>query len=67
MKPIPLSDFVAKVGQTQAAKELGMTQGAMCKALQSGREIYVEKRKGGLFAYEVKPFPSTAKHPVDKE
>lgn len=59
MRRIPLSEFSEEKGQTQAAKLLGLTQGALNKALRVGREIYViEQRDGSFTAEELRPFPS---------
>ncbi len=60
MKRTPLSEFAGKHGQSKAAELLGLTQGSLNKALHSGREVYVTRRKdGGYEAFEVKPFPSS--------
>lgn len=59
MRRIPLKEFAAEKGQTQAAKLLGLTQGALNKALRVGREIYVIELEGGKYtAEELRPFPS---------
>ncbi len=59
MRRIPLNEFAAEKGQTQAAKLLGLTQGALNKAMRVGREIYVTELKGGKYAAEeLRPFPS---------
>lgn len=65
MRRIPLNDFATERGQVQAASLLGMTQGALSKALRVGRSIYVtEHDDGTLTAEEVRPFPSQpAKQP----
>lgn len=61
MHRIPLSEFAEGKGQTQAARLLGLTQGALNKALRVGREIYViEQRDGSFTAEELRPFPSQA-------
>lgn len=59
MSRISLSDFAAKHGQHRAAELLGVTQGALNKALRVGRNIYVEERlDGSCAAEEVRQFPS---------
>jgi hypothetical protein len=59
MSRITLTEFAADMGQTKAATLLGMTQGALNKALRVGRDIYVTARQDGSFsAEEVRPFPS---------
>ncbi|WP_313489154.1 Cro/CI family transcriptional regulator [Stutzerimonas nitrititolerans] len=59
MRRIPLKEFAQAQGQTQAAKALGLTQGALNKALRVGREIYVIAHTDGTYtAEELRPFPS---------
>lgn len=59
MNRISLNDFVADVGQQRAAEQLGVTQGAISKAIRTGRMIFVEVIGDQKFkAEEVKPFPS---------
>lgn len=59
MSRITLTEFAIKKGQTKAARLLGMSQGALNKALRVGRDIYViEQADGSFFAEEVRPFPS---------
>ncbi len=60
MRRIPLNDFITeKKGQVPVAELLGMSQGALSKALRVGRSIYVtEHDDGTLTAEEVRPFPS---------
>ncbi|WP_019363408.1 Cro/CI family transcriptional regulator [Pseudomonas asplenii] len=61
MSRITLTQFADSKGQTKAAKLLGMTQGALNKALRVGRDIYVTELPDGSFqAEEVRPFPSQA-------
>ena len=53
-----ITQFAAEHGQTEAAALLGMTQGALSKAIRVGRDIYVTKSKDGTYsAEEVRPFP----------
>lgn len=59
MKRIPLSEFSEKHGQTEAAKLLGLTQGALSKALRVGRSVHVLAHDDGSYtAEEHRPFPS---------
>lgn len=60
MRRIPLNEFITeKKGQVPAAELLGMSQGALSKALRVGRSVFVTDHGDGTFtAEEVKPFPS---------
>jgi len=59
MHRIPLKEFAAEKGQTKAAALLGLTQGALNKALRVGRDIYVTCHEDGTYsAEEIKPFPT---------
>jgi hypothetical protein len=59
MKRIPLSEFAAEHGQSKAADLLGLTQGALSKAIRVGRDIVVISNDDGrLTALEQRPFPS---------
>jgi hypothetical protein len=59
MSRITLSEFALIKGQTNAAQLLGMSQGALNKALRVGRNIYVTESSDGSFrAEEVRAFPS---------
>ncbi|WXL27738.1 Cro/CI family transcriptional regulator [Ectopseudomonas mendocina] len=59
MKRTPLNEFVAERGQINAAVVLGVTQGAISKALRMKREIHVNQHDDGTFsADELRPFPS---------
>lgn len=61
MRSITLTQFAAEKGQTKGAELLGMTQGALNKALRVGRDIYVNEHDDGTFtAEERRPFPSQA-------
>ena len=54
---IPLAEF-AKGRQHIAARELGVQQAAISKALRVGREIFVTRHADGtVTATEVRPFP----------
>ena len=58
MKKISLSDYVKNHGQYKTAKRLGLTQGAISKALKGERNIYIyNNNKGKLRAVEIRPFP----------
>lgn len=60
MTTIPLSEFVEDKGQDEAAKSLGASQAAICKALKSGRVIFVQEDEPGVFsALELKGFPTS--------
>lgn len=55
---IPLGDF-AKGRQSIAARELGVTQVAISKAIGAGREIFVTRHADGtVTGTETRPFPS---------
>ncbi len=59
MKKNPLSDYVKEHGQAVAAKTIGVTQGAISKALDKGRNIFViYDEKGNVKAEEVRQFPA---------
>lgn len=59
MRRIPLHEFATEKGQVQAATLLGMSQGALSKALRVGRAVFVTEHEDGTFsAEETRPFPS---------
>ena len=59
MQSVPLSEFVASVGQIKAAAALRMSQGGISKALKAEREVYVTELSDGTYkAQELKPFPA---------
>ena len=58
---IPLQDYVAQNGQPKTAKEIGVTQGAISKALATKREIYVFNDNGKILAEEIRKFPASPK------
>lgn len=61
MSRVHIKEFARERGQTKAAEMLGLTQGALNKALRVGRDIYVtETPDGSVFAEEVRTFPSQA-------
>ncbi|WP_322364774.1 Cro/CI family transcriptional regulator [Pseudomonas sp. Teo4] len=56
---VPLKDFAKGHGQPHAASLLGMTQGALSKAIRIGRTVYVAQQTDGSFAaIELRSFPS---------
>jgi hypothetical protein len=58
MSRTPLSQFAETNGQTKTAFLLGMTQGALNKALRVGRDVYVTQHDNGTYtAEELRPFP----------
>ncbi|MDO7911371.1 Cro/CI family transcriptional regulator [Pseudomonas sp. 22-AL-CL-001] len=58
MSRIPLSQFAEQNGQTRAAVLLGMSQGALNKALRVGRDVHVIQHADGTYsAEELRPFP----------
>lgn len=57
MTRIPLAEFAAVSGQTETAKMLGVTQGALSKAIRQGRKIFVYQTPEKIVAEEVRPFP----------
>ncbi|WP_349016308.1 Cro/CI family transcriptional regulator [Pseudomonas sp. PS01303] len=59
MSSIQLKDFARERGQPEAAMLLGVTQGALSKAIRVGRNISVIPKPDGTFtAEETRPFPS---------
>ena len=62
MRRIPLNEFATEKGQVLAATLLGMSQGALSKALRVGRSVFVTEHEDGTFsAEELRPFPSQSK------
>lgn len=61
MSRVHIKLFAAQRGQSEAAALLGMTQGALSKAIRAGRDVYVTENTDGTFsAEEVRPFPCQA-------
>ncbi|WP_320110090.1 Cro/CI family transcriptional regulator [Pseudomonas sp. B21-053] len=59
MKRIHLKDFAKVRGQPEAASLLGITQGALSKAIRIGRDVLVIEHADGTFtAVETRSFPS---------
>lgn len=61
MEKIPLREYVKRHGQLKTARDLGVSQGAVSKALITGRNIYVFHDDGKLKAEEVRKFPALPK------
>ena len=59
MKRVHLKDFAKVRGQPEAASLLGITQGALSKAIRLGRDVSVTEHTDGTFtAIETRNFPS---------
>lgn len=59
MSTLHLKDFAKERGQPEAATLLGLTQGALSKAIRVGRHIIVTEEADGSFtAEERRPFPA---------
>ncbi|WP_024530244.1 Cro/CI family transcriptional regulator [Serratia fonticola] len=59
MQRMKLKDYANRFGQTKAAKDLGVYQSAIFKAISSERDITVTVHEDGtVSAEELKPFPS---------
>ncbi len=59
MSTLHLKEFAKKRGQPEAAILLGLTQGALSKAIRVGRLILVTEQADGSFtAEERRPFPA---------
>ncbi|WP_277592950.1 Cro/CI family transcriptional regulator [Pseudomonas chlororaphis] len=57
MQRIPLAEYAAR-RHALTASRLGMSQGALSKAIREGRSIFVLESDGGcISAVEEKPFP----------
>lgn len=62
MNRIPLSKFAEQSGQSYTAKVLGVTQGALSKAIRQGRKIFIYQLDNESFeAEEIRPFPTAKK------
>ena len=60
MKRVNLADYVDAHGQAKTAEAIGVTQGAISKALRVGRNIFINLHPDGkIEAEERRPFPST--------
>ena len=59
---ILLVDFVRSIGQEEAAKLIGASQGNISLALKKGRDVrIIEYEDGTVSAYELKPYPNFKK------
>ena len=59
MSSVQLRDFAKERGQPEAAMLLGLTQGALSKAIRVGRNVVVTCESDGTFsAEERRPFPA---------
>lgn len=59
MSSVHLKEFAGERGQPEAAQLLGITQGALSKALRVGRKIVVTIHDDGSFsAEETRSFPA---------
>ncbi|HGH2724395.1 TPA: Cro/CI family transcriptional regulator [Salmonella enterica subsp. enterica serovar Saintpaul] len=59
---ITLKDYTMRFGQTKTAKDLGVYQSAISKAIHAGRKIFLTiNADGSVYAEEIKPFPSNKK------
>lgn len=59
MSTFHLRDFAKERGQPEAASLLGLTQGALSKAIRVGRNVIVTHEADGSFtAEERRPFPA---------
>ncbi|WP_082440981.1 Cro/CI family transcriptional regulator [Pseudomonas syringae group genomosp. 7] len=59
MSTLHLRDFAKDRGQPEAASLLGLTQGALSKAIRVGRHIIVTHQADGTYtAEERRPFPA---------
>lgn len=60
MKRVNLAEYVDAHGQAKTAEAIGVTQGAISKALRVGRKIFINQLPNGkVEAEETRPFPST--------
>ena len=62
MKKMTLRDYARLHGQAKTAKDFGVIQCAISKAIRTGRNIFVTvMNDGSVKAEELKPFPGTRK------
>lgn len=63
---ITLKDYAMRFGQTKTAKDLGVYQSAINKAIHAGRKIFLTiNADGSVYAEEVKPFPSNKNNSIN--
>ena len=60
MKKMSLFEYAELNGQEKAAIAIGVTQGAISKALKASRNIFVTENNGEIKAEEIRPFPAKA-------
>jgi len=59
---ISLAQYVSEVGQTNAARAIGVHQTAISKAVRVGRQIFIDRLPdGGVKAIEIREFPHQKK------
>ena len=58
MKKMSLLEYAELNGQEKAALAIGVTQGAISRALKAGRNIFVTENNGKIKAEEIRPFPA---------
>ena len=62
MNRMTLEDYAKIHGQAKAAKDFGVIQCAISKAIRTGRQIFVTVQSDGTVkGEELKPFPSIKK------
>ncbi len=62
MKRMTLADYAKIHGQAKAARDFGVIQCAISKAIRNGRNIFVTVLPDGrVKGEELRPFPSTKK------
>lgn len=58
---ITLREFAKECGQQNAADQLGISQYAISKAVNSNRKIFIYKQDNKISAIEERPFPARIK------
>ncbi|MCK3656418.1 Cro/Cl family transcriptional regulator [Pasteurellaceae bacterium Macca] len=63
MKRISLDEYAKTHGQGKTARDLNVTQAAICKALQAKRNIHIFVDSAGsvIRGEEIRPFPHQQK------
>ena len=61
-----LQDWANEIGQVETARKIGVTQGAICRALKSKRNIFIKESNGFVEAFEIKKFPLQRKETPEK-
>jgi len=68
MNQLTLDEFIARKGQSEAARLLGVTPPALSKAVRTGRAVFVtEHEDGSCSAEEIKSFPAPIKTRATQE